>query len=707
MTRDDIGLRCGPDLPTSATPAPPSRPFRPDIEGLRAVAVVLVVAFHAGLTAIGGGYIGVDVFYVISGFLITGLLVDELERTGSIAFAAFYARRVRRLLPMALLVLLAVAVGMEFFTPPLYRPELRLDVISAALYYSNWQFALNSVDYLGLGAAQNPVLHYWSLSVEEQFYLVWPLLLVAAVRLRRRRASPGARVRLGAVIGVAGVCSLAYSLVATPAQPTLAFFATTTRVWEFAVGAGVALLAPSLSRLPRPAAILVGVAGLAAVVASALLYNATTEFPGTAAIAPVVGTAAIIAAGVAAPLGGVGALLSLPPLRYVGRISYAWYLWHWPCLVFAQTARWAGPDGKIGWIATAVAVAVSFALAASTHVVVEAPMRRAAWLAASGRRAVVFAGAATAVALLAVGIAGGPVSIAGTSVSLGGNASVIAATDMTTHDARASTAYAALHGCHVSFGATTPAPGCVFGNASARRTLVLLGDSHAAQWFPALAKLAAHERFQLISWTKRGCPFALGVHVFLPAYGRDYHECLAWQTSVLRRLRRLPRPALVIVGGISNYLPQVLTSNGNRPAPAQAGRIWGAGMASSVTVLQRLAARVVVLRDNPRAPFDVPACLSWDPSASSQCDFPRTHSDDDEYAAERQAGVSEQVFADPASAVCPTPVCRAVVAGKITYRDENHLTAAYVATRWRQLSTSLRLPPVRSRSPGATSRTPS
>jgi peptidoglycan/LPS O-acetylase OafA/YrhL len=655
---------------------------------------VLVVAFHAGIAAIAGGYIGVDVFYVISGFLITGLLVGELERTGSITFAAFFARRARRLLPMASLVLVAVAIGMEFFTAPLFRAQVRSDAISAALYFSNWQFAHNSVEYLGLGAAQNPVLHYWSLSVEEQFYLVWPLLLVAATRLGRRGAGPRARIRLGAVIGAAGLCSLAYSLVVTPAKPTIAFFATTTRVWEFAAGAGVALLAPSLLRVPRPAAILVGVAGFAAVVASALAYNATTEFPGTAAMAPVAGTAAIIAAGIAAPLGGVGALLALPPIRYVGRISYSWYLWHWPCLVFAHTARWAAPDGRIGGIATAAAVATSFALAASTHALVEAPVRRARWLATSGRRVVLVAGAATAVAILAVGIAGGPA----TSVAQGGKASAIASVAMSPRDARASTAYAALHGCHVGFRDTKPARGCVFGNAGARRTVVLLGDSHAAQWFPALAKLAARERFQLVSWTKSGCPFTLDVHVFLPAYGRDYHECRAWQAGVLRKLGRLPRPEMVIVGRYSTYLPQVLTANGTRPAPAQASKTWGAGMASTMTVLGRYAARVVVLRDDPKAPFDVPACVSWDPSAASKCDFPRTHSDAAQYAAERKAGIPDQVYADTTLTVCPTRVCRAVVAGTITYRDDSHLTAAYVATRWRQFATLLGWPVVRSRS---------
>jgi hypothetical protein len=261
---------------------------------------------------------------------------------------------------------------------------------------------------------------------------------------------------------------------------------------------------------------------------------------------------------------------------------------------------------------------------------------------------------------------------------------------MTVQDARASTAYAALHGCHVSFGATKPSTGCVFGNAGARHTVVLLGDSHAAQWFPALEKLATQKRFQLVSWTKSGCPFTLDTHIFLPAYGRDYHECRAWQANVLRKLPALPQPAVIIVGRFSTYLPQVLTSTGDRPAPAKASEMWGAGMASTVTVLRRFTERVVVLRDSPKAPFDVPACLSWDRSASSKCDFPRAHSDAAEYAAERKAGVPAQAYADPIWVVCPTPVCRAVVAGKITYRDDNHLTAAYVATRWRQFATALR-----------------
>jgi hypothetical protein len=293
-----------------------------------------------------------------------------------------------------------------------------------------------------------------------------------------------------------------------------------------------------------------------------------------------------------------------------------------------------------------------------------------------------------------VGIAGGPLSLSETTSGILGdaNANVIAPTAVTPLEAQASTPYAALHGCHVGYSATAPASACVFGDVSARRTVVLLGDSHAAPWFPALAELAVREHFRLISWTKSGCPFTLGVHIFLPAIGRDYSECLAWQTAVVRKLRTLPRPAMIIVGRTSTYLPQVLTADGDTPDSPQAGRIWGAGMSHSVTVLRRLTRRVVVLRDTPHAPFDVPACISWDADSTARCNFPRAadgHSDDTEYAAERKAGVPRDVYANPTPAVCPSAICPAVFAGEITYRDDNHLTAKFVALRWRQFAASL------------------
>jgi peptidoglycan/LPS O-acetylase OafA/YrhL len=677
------------------------RPFRADIEGLRAIAVALVVAFHAGLPGVTGGYVGVDVFYVISGFLISGLLVDEVERTGSISFSAFFARRARRLLPMASLVIVAIGIGMVFFTAPVFRPAIRFDAISAVFYYSNWQFALESVNYLTLGADQNPVLHYWSLSVEEQFYLVWPILLLVAARLGiPRLRDVGVRRRCAVVVGAVLVGSLTYSLIATPAQPAVAYFSTTARAWEFAVGASVAMLSRPLSRLSGVAASLLSIGGLAALVAASFAFSTMTQFPGTAALAPVFGTAAVIAAGVGRPLLGAGVLLTTRPVRYVGRISYAWYLWHWPCLAFAHSAPWATPDGRIGWLPTSIAVLLSFALAALSHAFVEVPARRARWFSVRPRRALLLAGPATAAAILAVGLAGGPLGTPGAVSRLAGvvGASAAVPEARTPLEAQASTAYGMMHGCHLGYGDTAPAAGCTFGAIGARRTVVLVGDSHAAQWFPALLKLAVRERFRLIAWTKSGCPLTLGVKIYLPAIGRDYGECLTWQTSVLHELHTLGRTSMVIVGRTSTYLPQVRFPDGDTPSPAQAARIWGTGMQETVAALRRLARRVVVLRDTPHAPYDVPACISWNQDEPATCDFRLTgdrHSDDAEYRAERAAGVSVSAYADPSPVVCRTIVCHVVFHGEILFRDDNHLTAAFAALRWREFAAALNPPVVR------------
>jgi peptidoglycan/LPS O-acetylase OafA/YrhL len=671
--------------------APRRLPFRPDIEGLRALAVVLVVAFHAAVPRVTGGYVGVDVFYVISGFLITGILVDELERTRTISLRAFYAARVRRLLPMATLVLLAVAIGMLFFTPPVFRPTVRFDALSAAFYYSNWQFALESVNYLTLGGAQNPVLHYWSLSVEEQFYLVWPVLLVLAVSLLGgRRLSVRARCAL--VIAIVGFGSLAYSLLYTPMQPAIAYFETTTRAWEFAAGAAIALAAPVLRRAPRRLAGPAGVLGLAAIAVSVVAYGPTTEFPGTAALLPVAGAALVLAAGVGASTIGAGALLSLAPLRYVGKLSYAWYLWHWPCLVFART-RWGGTESHLGWLATGGVVALSFALAIVSHRLVEVPARRARWFQADRRRVVLLAGSTSAAVAVALVLTGGPFVLPGSDAGvIGGTGASAVPSAATPLAATTSTPYTSMRGCHVDYGADAPATGCVFGVTTARRTVILIGDSHAAQWFPALERVALHERFRVIAWTKSGCPLAPGLHFYLPAIGRQYAECIDWSASVLRRLRGMARASLIIDARTSTYLPQVLSADDQTVPSATASRLWGTAFATGVAALEKRAGRVVVLRDTPHAPQDIPACISLEPSESSACDFARTrdgHSDDAEYAAERAAGVAGSAYADPAPAVCGGATCKAVVKGIIVYRDDNHLTAAFAASIWRRFANAL------------------
>src|SRR4051812_3254001 len=320
--------------------------FRPDVEGLRAVAVVLVVAFHARLGPLPGGFVGVDVFFVISGFLITSLLVDEVRSTGSISLTDFYARRARRILPAACLVLVVTALAGAVVLPELDRPALAVDVRSAALFVSNWHFAELSTDYF-TAPGSSFVMHYWSLSVEEQFYLVWPalVLLVAGRRRAARRVlRPAPRDtdrRLWLTLAPIALVSLALSAATTVSAGPWAYFGTQTRAWELGVGAAIALSRPYLYRLSETQAAVGGWIGLGAVLASALVLDDGSLVPGVVLIVPVAGAAVIVAAG-ARTQRGAAALLGSRPLAALGRLSFSWYLWHWVCLQLVRQV-WGGP----------------------------------------------------------------------------------------------------------------------------------------------------------------------------------------------------------------------------------------------------------------------------------------------------------------------------------------------------------------------------
>ena len=400
-----------PETRPHLAPENPSRSaaFRGDIEGMRAVAVLLVVAFHAGLPIIRGGYVGVDVFFVLSGFLIPGLLVDELRRTGTLSFSGFYARRARRLLPLAAVVLASTVAAAHLLVAPVDRSGVGRDVAAAALWVANWNFAGQSTQYMA-DVDKSPVLHFWSLSVEEQFYLLWPLLLLclAGGTWIVRRSWTGAMRRVAIGLVAIGALSLVLSWRVTTTDASLAYFGLHTRAWELALGSGIALARPLLPRLPRLMAVAGGWLGLAMVVGSSVVLDKDTPFPGTAALLPVVGTGLLVATGVAAASSGPARLLDRSIPRFIGRISYAWYLWHWPCLVLAN-ARWGvAPDTSTGEAATTphagaavvlAAVAASFALAVVSHYLVEQPLRHARWFVISRRRSLQLGAVAVAACL--------------------------------------------------------------------------------------------------------------------------------------------------------------------------------------------------------------------------------------------------------------------------------------------------------------------
>jgi peptidoglycan/LPS O-acetylase OafA/YrhL len=340
--------------PAENRSAGPTLKFRPDIEGLRAVAVAAIVLFHAGVPGIGGGYIGVDVFFVISGFLITSLMMREVATTGGLSLLRFYGRRARRILPASALVLVTTILAGYHWLGFLRGDEIAADGRWAALFASNFNFAAQGVDYLQSQSAPSPLQHFWSLAVEEQFYLVWPAVVVLLIWLGLRHATP-------LLLSLVVACSLGFSIWHTG---TWSYFSPATRAWEIGTGCLLALVADRLDRLPSPVSTALAGAGLGGIVVAALSFDDGTTYPGWAAALPVGATVLVLA-------GRGDALLGLAPLRWLGQISYSLYLWHWPVLIIGEQAF-----GPLPGRARSGLVLLSLALAIITYAFVENPIRR-------------------------------------------------------------------------------------------------------------------------------------------------------------------------------------------------------------------------------------------------------------------------------------------------------------------------------------------
>src|SRR3954468_12395134 len=709
-------------------PLRPRVTFRPDLEGLRAVAVVLVVAFHAGLGLLPGGFVGVDVFFVISGFLITSLLVDEVRATGTICLTDFYARRARRILPVACLVLVVTAMAGAVVLPGVDRPELASDVRSAALFVANWHFAELSTDYFAT-PDNSFVLHYWSLSLEEQFYVVWPVLvLVVAGRRRgarrvRQRAPRDTDPRLWAPLAPVALVSLALSAATTASAGPWAYFGTQTRAWELGAGAAIALSRPYLYRLSDTQAAVGGWIGLGAVLASAVVLGYGTLVPGVVLIVPVAGAAVIVAAG-ARTQRGAAALLGRRPLAALGRLSFSWYLWHWVCLQLVRQV-WGGPaeddlpppDVPVGL--RLAAVLVSLGLAALTFSFVEEPARNARWLRPALRRSLpvgaVLVGATVLLAAVALpdheppvapvasgsGAAPAPAPSASpslpgrppTPVSRASRPAALLPGPLTMTPAEARDDVASTRDCFAGFGPRTAPGDCRFGDPKGAKVVVLFGDSHADAWFPAVDAAALRGHWQLWFWAKSGRGYA-DVREFLASFRREYTECGDWRRSVLAKVDALPRVDLVVVGRSISYLSELLGSDGSRVDRPGAATLWSQGADRTLARLAAGSRRVALLRDVPRPGFDVPACVSEHPKELTACSFSQAKHvlpDQAVYAAEQGVLTARGIkVVDLTSAICLADPCQTVSpAGSILYRDDHHLTATYAAELTRPLGQAL------------------
>lgn len=708
--------------------------FRPDLEGLRAIAVSLVLLYHAAVPGFGGGYVGVDVFFVLSGFLITGLLLRELESTGGISLPSFYARRLRRLLPAVALLIVVTVVASVAVLPPLRAGEVAADGVAASLYASNLRFALQATDYLQAELAPSPLLHLWSLGVEEQFYLFWPALLLVVAGSRWRRGGPGARaaapaalaapnlaLRVGVVAAVVVGASFALSLWLTTASAAWAFFSLPSRAWELGIGALLAVGAARLARLPRNAAMAAGWLGLAMLTASALVIDTSTPFPGMAALLPTVGTALAMLPGMGGMPHGPARYLGWRPARFLGRISYSLYLWHWP-LVVLPTAM-AGATLPLPVRVALMLAAIPIAYASQRWL--EDPIRRGRFVGIVPRRNLVLAGALSiAVATTSFGLgfvttqrlaaaSGGtgedagdvplpnlgglaatptplPTTAGATSDPAGPAATPAPATtdpslppppggpvpgDLVPSLVAARTDIPAIYanGCHLSQPATELLE-CAFGDPASATTVVLFGDSHAAQWFPALERLATDRSWRLVSLTKSGCTPAT-ITVWNTNLKRPYTECDQWRDSVVARIAG-ERPALVMVASSHPY-PSAGTDG---PLPADDGTALAGGLATTLDRLVASAGAVALIADTPKFDFDPPECLSAHLDDTLACSRPRAEMLDERWLATERALATEHgaTLVDPSGWACPTDPCASVIGRYLVYRDRQHLATPYV-----------------------------
>ncbi|MFU8875969.1 acyltransferase family protein [Micromonospora sp. SL4-19] len=675
---------------TDPRPPAPHRGFRRDIEGVRALAVLLVMLGHAGVPFLPGGFVGVDVFFVISGFLITGLLVAELERTGRISLVGFYARRAKRLLPAVVVVLVTTLLLTLLFLPQLRWRDTAWDVVASGLYVMNWRLSAQAVDYLNADDAPSALQHFWSLAVEEQFYLVWPLLLIAVGVLAARFAARTGRrpLRPLAMVGLAliAVPSLLWSVHLTGTEPARAYFVTTTRLWELAVGAALAIAAGALARLPRAVAAALGWAGLAAVVGAGLVITPLTAFPGYAALLPTLGTAAIIAGGFTAGRAGPELLLGLRPMRAVGALSYSLYLWHWPLLVVAEARL-----GKLSVAEGLAVVTLSVVPAALAYRLVEDPVRRSPRLATEPVRALRLGLLCTVVPVVAAiafqfgfapaaprpGQAAIPGAAALPSEQSAGDAPVVEQVDQIVPDpavAREDVAEVYADGCIVS-GTDSAARTCVYGDEQSDFSVALVGDSHAAQWFPALKKVAEARGWRLVTYIKSSCPFmTAGVLV----KNQPFPSCVEWNDNVRTALTGPDRPDLVLATASSAY--QVIR-NGEPLHGAENEQATVDALRQAWSSITGPGTLVVALRDTPRPDFDIPECVSLHRDELSECGFSQQAAAELSASHERAAtDLHGVVPLNLNEAICPATSCPPIIGGVLVYRDNNHLTATYAGT---------------------------
>ena len=589
------------------------------IQGLRAVAAILVTVFHARL--VPGGFIGVDIFYVISGYLITGLILREIEKTGTLDLRSFYQRRIKRLLPTSVFVLFVTAIFAWILFPPITRDALGRDLFAAAAYISNYLFAWWQNDYQNLNATPSPFIHYWSLAVEEQFYIVWPLFILFLARYGKKIVLAG--------IAITTLLSLLFSIYLTQVAPIWAFYSLPTRAWELGFGA-LLLFLPETKKKIR----ILPWLGFFGIALSSLNFNENTAFPGKNALVPVLATVFLMAS-----------IKYWPPLfndlansrlsQWLGAISYPLYLWHWPALVLPSSAM----GRPLRFYERFLCILLTIVLAHYTSKYIEEPLRHKNF----APRTIYKGAAITTAASLVAGVL-----ISFTSSSIITTKGEVSYQFDLVQVMEKPDVYG--DGCHVNYGETKSGY-CTYGDKESSNTIVLYGDSHAAQWFPVLEKMAKERGFKLVSLTKSACP---AVDAKRPDQGAfKMVHCTKWRENSIKRIAEI-QPLAVITSSFQYFTPA--NSSISR------AQWWNDGQRKLLKGLRGSTNNLIYISDTPRPLRDIPNCLAS--RDSKVCDSTERS---------KVSVIPGFDVINPNPWLCSS-YCPAIVEGTVAYRDASHIS---------------------------------
>lgn len=659
------------------------RKFRPDIEGVRAISSVTVMLYHAGIAAMAGGFTGVDVFYVLSGFLVTGGLLREAEKRGKIDFPDFMGRRFRRLLPVSALVIIVTVLASYHWLGPTAGNTVAGDAVWTSLFLANWRFIAVGTDYLGAQGAASPLQHYWTLAIEGQFYIAWPLAMAGLAFTAKKLTNISTRALAGAVLVLMFVVSYWWSIYSTGAEATVAYFSTWTRIWEIAVGCLLAVFLPRILYIPRKIGTWLMVAGIAIIIVSCLIIEGDTPFPGWIAIIPVSGAAAVICGGSVAANSWIDRILQLTPLQLLGRYSYGMYLWHWPMLQI-------GPSVIGRSLTTAeklFVLVLATALAAVTYHLIENPMRSLtflknhtpAWSWAFGALLILMPIVVSQATLRANELPDA-ISIDQASRTDYPNESEVLAevqtsvgvTDWPKQEPRI-TNPAYSKECDVTRAATSSSA-CVHGNPNGSRTAVIYGDSHAAMWIPAFDLIGKANDWRIIQLNKPGC-IAPDFPTYSNVLGGEYTACIEYRQWAVSKIAEI-EPDLVI---ITSARDGALRSDNGKSTTDGVEEAWEEGLGKTIDVISPHAGRVIVLGDQAYPSQAGINCLEANPNDVKKCgDVYDDAVHADHNAREKKVAETHgATYVDIVPWMCTDEFCPAVIGGITVHRDRMHINESF------------------------------